>query len=109
MSELGEQLIEGMQNAVAYAKGQPVAGTRTTVIEVPMVDVRALRRRLDMTQKVFAELFGFSLSSVRNWEQGTRRPEKAARILLAVIDRYPDLVRTTIAELCRTPSMAPSS
>ena len=104
MSELGEQLIEGMKNAVAYANGQPVAGTRATVIEVPMVDVRALRRRLDMTQKVFAQTFGFSLSSVRNWEQGTRRPEKAARILLAVIDRHPHLVRATIAELDRASS-----
>ena len=99
MSELGEHLIEGMKNALAYAKGQPVAGTRTTVIEVPTVDVRALRHRLDMTQKVFAQTFGFSLSSVRNWEQGTRRPEKAARILLTVIDRHPGIVRETLAEL----------
>lgn len=99
MSELGEQLLEGMENALAYAKGQPVAGTRTTVVQVPEMDVRAIRKRLDMTQRSFAEAFGFSLSSVRNWEQGLRRPEKAARLLLALIDRHPETVRETLAEL----------
>ncbi len=99
MTELGKQLIEGMQNALAYAKGQPAADTRTTVVEVPAVDVRAVRKRLNLTQKSFAETFGFSLSTVRHWEQGTRRPERAARILLAVIDRHPDTVQETLAEL----------
>ncbi len=99
MSELGKQLIEGMENALAYAKGEPVSGTRTTVVDVPIIDVRAIRKRLHLTQKSFAETFGFSLSTVRNWEQGSRRPEKAARILLAVIDRHPDMVRQTIEEL----------
>ncbi len=99
MSELGTQLIEGMENALAYAKGRPVSGTRTTIIDVPTVDVRAIRKRLHLTQRAFAETFGFSLSTVRNWEQGSRRPEKAARILLAVIDRHPDLVRKTLDEL----------
>lgn len=101
MSELGEQLLEGMQNALAYAKGKPVPGTRTTVVQVPAMDVRAIRERLGMTQASFAEAFGFSLSSIRNWEQGIRRPEKAARLLLALIDRHPETVRETLDELRR--------
>ncbi len=99
MSELGKELIEGMENALAYAEGRSVAGARATKIEVPVVEVRDIRRRLNLTQKAFAETFGFSLSSVRNWEQGTRRPEKAARILLAIIERYPSAVRETLLEL----------
>ena len=97
MSELGEQLIEGMKNALAYAQGESVPGARTTVIDVPSVDIRTLRQRLNLTQKGFATAFGFSLSTVRNWEQGTRRPAKTARILLALIDRHPDVVRETLA------------
>lgn len=99
MTQLGKQLIEGMENAFSYARGEPVTGTRTTTIEVPDIDVRKIRQRLDLTQKSFAESFGFSLSAVRNWEQGTRRPERAARILLAVIERHPNAVRDTLAEL----------
>ena len=99
MSELGKELIEGMENALAYAQGRSVASARATKVEVPMVEVRDIRRRLNLTQKAFAETFGFSLSSVRNWEQGTRRPEKAARILLAIIERHPSAVRETLLEL----------
>ena len=99
MSELGRELIEGMQNAIAYARGRPVPGTRETVVEVPSVDVRALRERLNLSQRGFATTFGFSVSTIRNWEQGTRRPEKSARILLAVIDRHPGVVEETVREL----------
>jgi len=98
MSELGKELIEGMENALAYTRGQTVPGTRRSVVRVPRVDVRALRKRLDLSQKSFAETFGFSVSTVRNWEQGTRQPERAARILLAVIDRDPEGVREAVAE-----------
>ncbi len=93
------ELLEGMKNAITYARGQPVPGARETVVEVPTVDVRAIRKRLDLSQKSFAATFGFTLASVRNWEQGTRRPERAARILLELIDRHPDTVRQTIEEL----------
>ena len=70
-----------------------------TTLDVPTVDVKALRSRLQMTQAEFASTFGFSLGAVRNWEQGTRRPEKAARILLAVIDHEPDAVLRTLDDL----------
>jgi len=98
MSQLGEELIEGMKNALAYAEGRPAKGSRAMAIEVPVVDVRAIRKRLNLTQRNFASMFGFSLSSVRNWEQGTRRPEKPARILLTLIDRHPETVRQTLLE-----------
>jgi putative transcriptional regulator len=45
-----------------------------------------------MTQSKFAATFGFSLSSVRNWEQGKREPEGPARVLLTVIAREPSAV-----------------
>jgi putative transcriptional regulator len=107
MSELGRELIEGMEGALAYAQGRSAGETRTTVVEVPVIDVRALRERLDLSQRAFARAFGFSLSTVRNWEQGVRRPEKAARILLALIERDPQMVRDTISEIERTATLNP--
>lgn len=56
------------------------------------VDVAALRRRLKMSQAAFAARFGLDLSAVHAWEQGRRRPDRAARVLLAVIDREPEAV-----------------
>ncbi len=92
MSSIGKQLIEAMEEVLADIKGMPT-GVRKHVIMVPMeVDVKAIRRRLKMTQRVFAERFGFSLGTVQNWERGHRRPEGAARVLLKVIDKRPDAV-----------------
>jgi putative transcriptional regulator len=62
-------------------------------VRVPArVDVKAIRRRMGMTQREFAIRFGFSLETLKNWERGHRRPEGAARALLTVIDKRPDAV-----------------
>lgn len=42
------------------------------------VDVKAIRRATGLSQVPFAERFGFDLASIRNWEQGRRRPEGLA-------------------------------
>lgn len=92
MSRIGKQLIEAMEEVLADIKGLPT-GVRKHIVMVPVeVDVKAIRRRLKMTQRVFAERFGFSLGTVQNWERGHRRPEGAARALLKVIDKRPDAV-----------------
>jgi putative transcriptional regulator len=56
------------------------------------VEVKTIRKRLGMTQAEFANTFGFTVHAVRNWEQGKRTPEGAARVLLAVIAREPAAV-----------------
>ena len=55
-------------------------------------DVRAIRRRLGLTQAQFAARYGFSLETIRNYEQGHRRPAGPARVLLKVIASEPDAV-----------------
>jgi putative transcriptional regulator len=55
-------------------------------------DVPAIRRHLGLTQQRFAELLGISLATLRNWEQGRRKPEGAARVLLYVAARNPKAV-----------------
>ena len=64
----------------------------------PDVDVRAIRHRRGLSQNEFSARFGFSLAAVREWEQGRRRPEQAARTLLLVIDRNPEMVSTILEE-----------
>ena len=57
-----------------------------------------VRKKLHMSQAAFAKLFGLSVSTVRDWEQGRRKPEGPARVLLQVIDREPQAVRRALAE-----------
>ncbi len=52
---------------------------------VPDVDARAARQKTGLSQAKFADRYGFSLRSVQHWEQGTRQPDRAARILLWLI------------------------
>ena len=54
--------------------------------------VRALRKQLNLTQEGFAARFHLPLGTVRDWEQGAHRPDKAAQVLLTVIARNPDAV-----------------
>ncbi len=62
------------------------------------VDVRAIRSRLGLSQAAFARRYGFNRRTVQDWEQGRRRPEGAARLLLALIDREPKLVDRILGE-----------
>jgi len=92
MSALGKQIVAGLADARDFAQGRS-AGQRIQRVAVPeQVDVRRIRTHLQMTQSEFATTFGFSLSSVRNWEQGKRVPEGPARVLLTVIAREPTAV-----------------
>jgi putative transcriptional regulator len=81
----------GLDEALAIARGE--ADPATYRIHVPPeVDVKALRRRLGMTQQEFALEFGFKLARLRDWEQGRSRPDGAMRAYLIVIDREPKAV-----------------
>jgi putative transcriptional regulator len=55
-------------------------------------DVRSLRQRYGLSQPKFATLLGISVGTLRNWEQGRRKPEGSARVLLQIVDRHPDAV-----------------
>jgi DNA-binding transcriptional regulator YiaG len=59
---------------------------------LPMPDVAALRRRLKLSQAGFANRFGFSVATVRNWEQGRVLADGPARVLLTVIANEPNAV-----------------
>jgi putative transcriptional regulator len=58
--------------------------------------VRALRQELKLTQEQFAARFHLPLGTVRDWEQGAHRPDKAAQVLLTVIARDPDAVERAL-------------
>ncbi len=98
MSEVGQSIIAGLKEAVAHAKGEDT-GAIMHKIKVPdNVDIKAIRKRLNLTQRAFAERYGFPLQTVRNWEQGIRRPTGAAQILLMVIDTNPEIVESVLAK-----------
>jgi putative transcriptional regulator len=61
-------------------------------------NLRALRERLELTQEEFAKRFHLPLGTIRDWEQGAHRPDRAAQILLQVIAKNPDAVAKALAD-----------
>jgi putative transcriptional regulator len=60
--------------------------------------VRALRKRLNLTQEEFAARFHLPLGTIRDWEQGAHLPDKAAQVLLTVIAKDPDAVARALED-----------
>jgi putative transcriptional regulator len=88
VSTVADSILRGLQEAVAYAKGSAQASDYR--VHVPeKIDVKAIRTGLDMTQEEFAGRFGFSVNTLRHWEQGSRQPEGPTRAYLLVIERAP--------------------
>jgi DNA-binding transcriptional regulator YiaG len=61
------------------------------------LDLKALRQRLGLTQAAFAERYGLVLGSLRNWEQGLRRPSGPVRLLLRIIAQDSEAVVQALA------------
>jgi len=94
MSRASHSIRRGLEQAVTYAQGQAKKGYR---VHVPAhVDVKAIRTKLGMTQQAFAARFGFSINTLRHWEQGKREPEGPTRAYLLVIDRAPHAVQKAL-------------
>lgn len=54
-------------------------------------NVASLRRRLRLTQADFALAIRVPVATVRNWEQHRFEPDPAARSLLWILDREPEM------------------
>jgi len=95
MSKAGSRILQGAREALAFAKGD--ANTADYAVHVPSaVDVRALRKRLGLTQAAFAARYGFSIGRVRDWEQGRSPIDAPSRILLTVLDKEPEAVERAL-------------
>lgn len=71
-----------------------LTGQRVHAVTIPdSIDVAAIRAELGLTQAEFASRFGFGVRAIHQWEQGKRRPEGPARVLLALIAADPQAVR----------------
>ena len=64
--------------------------SRTFYVEEP--NAKEIRAKFHLTQMEFANMLNISVATLRNWEQGRRRPEGPARVLLNVANRNPEVL-----------------
>jgi putative transcriptional regulator len=92
---VGESIIQGLQEAIAWTKGEN-DNVRVTLVDVPEVDVREVRLKMGLSQAQFATRFGLPPATLRNWEQGRSHPDAPTRVLLAVIAKHPEVVEEVL-------------
>jgi len=97
---LFDELLESVREGGAILRGEQTA-SREFLLEDP--DVRSLRESYGLSQPKFAALLGISVGTLRNWEQGRRRPEGSARVLLRIVAKHPDAVLDVAATILREP------
>src|ERR1700683_2063361 len=92
-SSFGRDLIEGMRLVVAHQRGE----IELEQVWPKPVDVKAIRKRVKMSQSQFARAYGISKRALQEWEQGGRQPDSTARSYLMVIANQPVSVRHALA------------
>ncbi|MEW5818166.1 MAG: helix-turn-helix domain-containing protein [Spirochaetota bacterium] len=92
--ELFEELLESVKQGGAIMKGTMKP---SRIFELPKSEVRKIRGQYGLSQDKFATLMGISVATLRNWEQGRRRPEGPARVLLRVAATHPDALLDIIS------------
>ena len=88
--------MQGLQEALAYARGDKSAVARVVNVAVKPADIKTARKKTGMSRETFARAFGLSPATLRKWENGERQPTGAARVLLTIISREPEAVLRAI-------------
>lgn len=89
MSTLFDDLKQGLEEAIAYEKGQGTARVKTYMIspvrEYSNIEIREIRMKAGMTQSVFASYMGVSKKTVEAWEGGRTHPTGPVFRLLEIL------------------------
>ncbi len=94
---MGREVEAALGEVLAHVRGEVDLPRR--IVDDPAAEhIRALRKRMKLSRQKFADRFGLDARAVQEWEQGRRVPDRAARVLLAVIDRDPEAVVRVLSE-----------
>jgi len=95
MTDAFDSIERGLKDAIAHARGERPATIHE--IEIPDLDVQAIRTRTGLSQAAFAKSIGVKKGTLLNWEHRRRSPEGPARVLLALIAKDPGIVQRMLA------------
>jgi putative transcriptional regulator len=93
--DLFDELTKSVKEAKDIMKEKAMP---SRVFDFSNIDIKNIREQHELSQHKFASLLGISVSTLRNWEQGRRKPEGAARVLLKVVSKNPKAVFNAIKD-----------
>lgn len=91
-----EGIMQGLNEALEYERGNLKARTVKLSVaplpEIESIEIKNIRKSLDLTQVMFAAVIGVSTKTVEAWENGTNIPSGAARRMLSLLQADPKLL-----------------
>ncbi|MBI2339815.1 MAG: transcriptional regulator [Deltaproteobacteria bacterium] len=98
-TKLGQALIRGLRDVIAYEKGK--GELRTSHLEIPgpapvwskKAIAKIRKERFKVSQPVFAALLSVRPATIKAWEQGLKHPSGAASRLIQILSKQPDLLK----------------
>lgn len=87
--DLGAELLQSVR--------QMKSGRAGKIHNVAISQVVSARMKSGLPQAAFAKLLGVSVRTLQDWEQGRREPSGAAKTLIAIAERRPDVLREAAA------------
>ena len=89
MNSAFDSIKQGLEEAVSFSEGKC---PKAVVHEFTPLDVKNVRAKVGMSQPEFASAFGISVSTLRHWERGDRKPHGPALVLLNIVSKEPGAV-----------------
>ncbi|GAA0602650.1 transcriptional regulator [Caenispirillum bisanense] len=94
--DVSAELMEALAEMAAHAQGDASRLVTHTVVVPEDIDVADIRKALGLTRPEFCRRFGLDVRAVQDWEQKRRRPDRAARAYLRVIQHNPAAVEAAL-------------
>lgn len=85
-------IMSGLEEALAYEKGNAKAATFARKRSLPNVNIVEERKQLNLSQRAFAAILGVSTRTVEAWESGRSNPSPTAKNLIYLISQDPSLI-----------------
>ncbi|UVC07571.1 transcriptional regulator [Rhizobium sp. TH2] len=87
--DIANGILEGLKEAIEWKRGTLALET-VNFDPMPASKIKEIRKRYAKSTKAFEKRFGIPASTMNNWEQGRRKPDPAARLLLRIIEQSPE-------------------
>lgn len=92
---IGDTIQDLLQNGFITSfseKELKELGVKIPEVIISAKDIQEIRKKIKLSQNVFAKLLNVSSSSVRQWEQGKRIPSGSTKVLLELLQKNPTVL-----------------
>ena len=92
---IGETVQDMMDSGIKVSftkKELDLLGVEIPEVQLTTNQIIAIRKQMNLSQTVFAKVLNVSASSIRQWEQGKRKPSGSTKVLLELLEKSPHLL-----------------